>query len=607
MAVRFFVSYKRNDADTESLLPPLRKALEGFRYYVFFNYEVLQDVDIDAGDEWRKTLKSNIELSEEFLLLLSAEAEKSPYVQGELKTAKEFWDSKKKRPRAKYFWHSKYEQPRLIPIYIKLKKSENPELNSILVLDDIHHLEWNSDADTPIVAERIRKLVGKRRRLGVIVRAAAAVLAAVLISFFVHSTIQVVQIRNARSSAAETLAAYDRLRAAERLFVPRLWLVGGWKPQTLIAQALNERAGQILTSPLRNQVDQGLLLAAQAAMLSGGKLSDAAQRVYDEQHYESLVTSIAAGQEIEGRSLAVSSEAAPWRIAIGGRIWSCAEPIGQHPCAASARRSRLKVVDAAGFDSQTLRLVGYSGEVTTLDLLSGRESSAPVTDATFVAVDHGDVATSFDHGAAGGPSVRVDPAGSAVGPVISSDFGRVKMLAFGPCSDCIATRGMDGVAKIWHWTSRSDAGNPRVLPGKALSLAATRSGRRLALINSAGDLVFYGADAKPEGAAPLIDLSDAESMAMSPDGRHLAVVHAGNVTIFDDGTTFRTLIVATKQPRAIAVAFAGNDFLVTRTPVDARIWRLRSTDRRDLGPKERLSEWRKKFGLAGAGVVQGKD
>jgi hypothetical protein len=602
MSVRFFVSYKRKDSDTDRLLPPLRKALEGFRYNVFFKYKVLQDVDIDPGDVWRKALKQNIELAEEFLLLLSAEAEKSPYVQDELKTAKDFWDSKNKKRSANYFWHSKYKQPRLIPVYIKIKKSENPELNSIVALDDIHHLEWNSDADTPIVAKRIRKLVGKRRRLGAIARAAAAV----LIIFFVHSMIQIVQIRNARSSAAETLTAYDRLRAAERLLVPRLWLVGGWKPEALIAQALDERAGRMLASPLRNKVDQGLLLSAQAAMLSGAKVTAAAQRVYDEQHYESLVTSIAAGQEIAGRSLAVSSEAAPWRIAIGGRIWTCAQPIGQRPCAIFPRTSRLPVVDAAGFDSQTLRLVGYSGETTTLDLLSGRESSPPVRDATFVAVDQGDIATAFDHGAAGGASVTVDPAGPALGPTNSGDFGRVKMLAFGPCRDCIATRGMDGVVKIWHWSSGSAAGNPRVLPDKALSLAATRSGHRLALINSAGKLVFYGADAKPEGAPPLFDLRDAESMAMSPDGRHLAVVHAGNVTIFDDGAKFRTLIDA-KQPRAIAVAFAGNDYLVTRTPGDARIWRLRSTERRDLGPKERLSEWRKKFGLAGAGVVQGKD
>ncbi|HXH93034.1 MAG TPA: toll/interleukin-1 receptor domain-containing protein [Thermoanaerobaculia bacterium] len=453
----------------------------------------------------------------------------------------------------------------------------------------------------------IRVKVRKRRRPALIPKIAAVALATVLIALFVHSMIQIAQLRNARSEA-DALAAYDRLRAGERLFVPRLWLVGRWKPQVLIAQALNKRAAKMLASPLRKQMDDGLLLSAQAAMLSGAKLTDAAQRVYDEQHYESLVTSIEAGEEIAGRSLAVSSNAAEWRIAIGGQIWSCAEPIGQRPCVVFPSSSQLRVVDAAGFDSNTLRLVGYSGEAKTLDLLSGQESSYVVTDATFVAVDQGDVATSFDHGTTGGPSVRVDPAGPSLGPTNSGDFGRVKMLAFGPCRDCIATRGIDGVVKIWHWLSRGAAGNPLILPGEALSLAATRSGHRLALISKAADhITFYGADAKPEGIGPPIDLSDAESMAISPDGRHVAVVHGGNVKIFDDRAALRTLIAATKQPTPIAVAFAGNDYLVTRTPNDARVWRLRSTERRDLGPEERWAEWRKKFGLAGAGVVPSKN
>jgi hypothetical protein len=433
------------------------------------------------------------------------------------------------------------------------------------------------------------------------------VLAALLIILFLHSMKQIAQLRSAGSSVADALAAYGRLRADERLLAPHLWLVGRWRPEALVAQALDEHAAPLLASTLRNQVDQGLLLSAQAAFLSGGKLTDVAQRVYNEQHYELLVTSVDAREEIAGRSLAVSSNAAEWRIAIGGRIWSCAEPIGQRKCVAFPRSSRQPVVDAAAFDSQTLRLVGYSGEVTTLDLLSGQESSPSATDATFVAVDQGDVATSFDHGAGGGTSVRVDPAGPALGPRNSGDLGRVKMLAFGPCDDCIATRGIDGVVKIWRWSPAGAAGNPLVLPGKALLLAATRSGHRLTLISSTGDLAFYGADAKPEGAAPSIDLSDAESMAMSPDGRHLAVVHGGNVTVFEDGGTFRALIAATKRPKPIAVIFAGNDYLVTRTPSDARVWRLRSAERRDPGPKERWAEWGKKFGLAGAGVVPGDD
>jgi DNA-binding beta-propeller fold protein YncE len=127
------------------------------------------------------------------------------------------------------------------------------------------------------------------------------------------------------------------------------------------------------------------------------------------------------------------------------------------------------------------------------------------------------------------------------------------------------------------------------------------------VISSAGDLALYGADAKIAGKAPSIDLTDAESLAISPDGAHIAVIHNGNATVFDDHANFRTFIPATKQPKPTAVAFAGNDYVVTRTPSEARVWRLRSTDRRDLTPDQRWSEWRKMFGLAGTGVLTAED
>jgi hypothetical protein len=589
MSVRFFVSYKRNDPDTQRLLPPLRKALEGFRYKVF------QDVvDIDPGENWETKLSDSIESADEFLLLLSAAAAQSDRVEDEVRIANTFWKSKNKKPR-------------IIPIYINLDTVQNPKLQRILEDTRINHLPWASEADTPIIAERIRALVDKRLRPGLIKKTSAAALAAVLIVLFLHSMLQIVQIRNARSSVADALAAFGQLRAVERLVVPRLWLAGRWKPETLAAKALDEHAAPLLGSTVRNQVDHGLLLAAQSAVLSGRNITDAAQRAYDEQHYDFLVTSIDAREEIAGRSLAVSSNGGQWRIAIGGHIWTCAEPIGHRPCVASPRISRQPVVAAAAFDSQTLRLAGYSGDVTTLNLTSGQESSPSATDATFVAADQGNVATSFDHGGPGGMSVRVDPAGPSLRSVDSGDLGRVKMLAFGPCDDCIATLGVTGVVKIWRWRSPVDARNPLVLPGKTLLLAATRSGHRLAVISSTGDLALYGADAKIVGTAPSIDLTDAESLAISPDGAHVAVIHNGNATVFDDRANFRTFIPATKQPKPIAVAFAGNDYVVTRTPAEARVWRLRSTDRRDLTPNQRWAEWRKMFGLGGAGIVTRED
>jgi hypothetical protein len=592
MAVRFFVSYKRNDPDTQRLLPPLRKALNGFRYNIFFKYRVFQDLDIDGGEKWKRELNRNIECADEFLLLLSAAAADSEYVQDEVRFAD-------------FFRTPKNRKPRILPIYVNLEKSENPKLRQILDLDDLEHLNWKSDEDTPKIISEIRRLVRKRQRPDLIKKTIAAVLAALLIVLFVYSMIQIAQIRNARSSVADALSAFGRLRAAERLLIPRLWLTGRWKPETLAAQALDEHAAPLLAKTVRKDVDHGLLLSAQAAVLRGGNITDVAQRVYSEQHYEFLATSIDAREEIAGRSLAVSSNAKAHLIAVGGHIWRCAEPIGQQTCVELAASSRQPVVAAAAFDSQTLRLVGYSGDATTLDLASSQESPPSATDATFVTADQGEVATSFDHRSGGGASVRVDSAEPSLRPRESGDLGRVKMLAFGPCDGCITTLGFAGVVKIWSWKS-AGAGSVRVLPGKALLLAANRTGHRLAVISSAGDLGFYDADAKTAGASPSIDLTDAESMAISPDGRHAAVVHGGNVTIFGDAT-FWTLTAATKQPKAIAVAFAGNDYVVTRGPSDARVWRLRSTERRDLAPNERWTEWRKKFGLGGAGIITRED
>jgi hypothetical protein len=588
MAVTFFISYKRGDAETERLLPPLRTALKDFGYQVFV------DVDIDIGKNWEEELRHNIECADEFLLLLSAAAAKSERVEDEVRIADTFRNSKNKKPR-------------VLPIYINLEDGpENPALKRIL--DPIEHLKWKSEGDTSEVAARIRAMVRARRRPAVIAKATVAIAAALLIVLFVHSVIQIVQLRSARSSVTDARAAHGRLRSAERLLVPHLWLVGPWRPDALLGQSLDEHAAPMLVSNRRNDLDQGLLLSAEAAALRGGNVTDTAQRVYNEQHYELLVTSAAASEEIAGRSLAVTSNASEWRIALGGHIWNCAEPIELQPCVVSPVTSRLPVVVAASFDSHdTLRLVGYSGEETRLNLLSGEEPSREGNYATFVAADRGDVATSFDHVSAVGPSVKVDAAGTALRPRSSGDLGRLKMLAFGPCDGCIATLGIDGAVKIWRW-SPDGAVRPIVPAGTALLLASSSSGHRLALIDSKGDLTFYsGADTKPEGDVPVIDLRAAESMAMSPDGHRLAVVHGGNVTIFEDGAAFWTLVAATKQPASTAVAFAGNEFLVTRTPNDARVWRFRSTERREIGPEQRLVEWRKKFGLSGAATGAGKD
>src|SRR3954453_4944662 len=114
MAVRFFVSYKRNDPDTERLLPPLCKAVEGFRYKVFRDV-----VDMDPGENWETKLSDSIESADEFLLLLSAAAAQSDRVEDEVRIANTFWKSKNRKPI-------------ILPVYINHETVQNPKLQPIL-------------------------------------------------------------------------------------------------------------------------------------------------------------------------------------------------------------------------------------------------------------------------------------------------------------------------------------------------------------------------------------------------------------------------------------------------------------------------------------------
>jgi hypothetical protein len=573
MAVEIFISYKRNDPDTQSLFEPLLKVLRRFRYKPVYDTQ-----DLDAGEPWESTIEDKIEHADFFVLLLSEAASRSEQVKKERDAANRGYRRRKR--------------PRIIPVGVNFEPR-----------DVLEELTWHSGEDPEPIAIEIRKIIRKARRWGVIARTAAAIAAALLLAFVAFSSIQITRLTDPRTDEGVVLAAYAQLKGSERLLVPRLWLSGRWAPETMAAQAFETRAAPMLQSSRRACVDHGLLLHAQAAALRNAPISAQVWTAYsNELHYDLLVTTIDAGDEISNRSLTANAGPARWIIAAGNRVWSCPQPLGQQPCGPLMKsRHQSHVISEALVTDQTLLLAEYLGErrLTRLNLDSGVEEDI-ATEAAYVAADRGDVAIAFDHRQPGTPSVRIDLAGNALGPEWSGDLGRLREIAFGPCDDCISMIEAKGTGKVWRRGSGRNQTTP--LGDGLLQLAATRVGHRLAFIDRRGRLAFSGADPRQTTPGPTIDLRGTGAMSISPDGRRLAVVHDERVTIFEQGKDPWTLIDASRTPTPVAAVFAGNDYVVTRTPWDVRIWRLGSAEQRDLQPQRRLAEWRKKLGLAAAGA-----
>ena len=590
MAVKFFISYSRNDDDSKRLVAALQSELK--RY----GHEVFVDLTMNVGTEWEEELKRKIAWSDEFILLLSVPAVASEPVREELRHANALSDDRKR--------------PRIFPVYVKFDGTLDRELQKIL--GPIQHLTWRSDADTAALVSGIRAAVALRRRPRVVRAAVGAIVVVMVLVLFVYCRVQVSVLTRAGVSDADAIAAYNRLRNAQRLLLPRAWLIGAWNPRALAEKHFRERARQLdekaakgFSSTVRQDVDRALIDAALAALRRGSLPTADSQKVYDAQNYDRLVTTLRGGEELQGTALAVRTGAAQWRIDDGRRVWTCILPLADRRCEAFPTMSRLSVVISSAFLSDDeLMLVGYSGELTRLNLKDGSEPTH-TTSVSSVAVESGDVAIGFDYSSLSSKpaslnSVTLNLPGGSSKSLAAGKGGDLKSLAFGPCKDCLTLLGVDGSVKTWNWSS--GAIDSIKAAGNGRAIASNRSSGRLAIVDRQGRLELFGRDP----ARPLINLRGANGLAMSPDGRRLAVVYSSSVRILEDGKPSWTLISADKMPTPVAATFAGDDMVVTRSPTDIRLWRLDLPKRRDMTPYERWAKWRKQLGLDDGGSAHGQ-
>jgi hypothetical protein len=459
----------------------------------------------------------------------------------------------------------------------------------------IQYLSWRSPEDTPRLISGIHKAISPQRRRRLIRAAVAAGFALAVATLFLYISRQLAVLEDARSDETRAAGAYRRLNAANALGIPRLWLRGDRDPRLMAqryfeqrAQALDHQAEALFDAgeheQLRDKVDEALMLSALAAIKRGGVPSGRAQTVYAAQRYDRLIKTIREPGEVPGVGLAVRTGPAHWRIASGNHIWTCAVPLDDRPCQLT-KQSVLSFVTASAFksDDEVQLVESSSGRATRLRLADKSTDEQRQTGATDLAMDDGEIATAFE----ADPSVIIDRADGA--QERSPNFGEIAAVRFGPCSDCVALLDRKGNVVVWH-----RANNRSGVVGKrpALAIAATKSGR-LAIIRDNGRLELYG----PEllfSPGPEVDFRAASAMALSIDGRNVAVVNDGAINVISEE---KELITGELKPTAVAAAFADNGTLVTRTPRDVRIWRLGSRKREELTPIELWTKWRKQLGL----------
>ena len=126
---RFFLSYRHGGAD-QQLAEQLHQHLEAA------GHDVSWDVDLRAGDDWARLLRSRIEQADFFVPLLSRESVDSEMVLDEVRTA---WRGSKRRGH-----------PRILPVRVGYDRPFGYELN--LYLGRLHWVDHAADGGDEGVA-----------------------------------------------------------------------------------------------------------------------------------------------------------------------------------------------------------------------------------------------------------------------------------------------------------------------------------------------------------------------------------------------------------------------------------------------------------------------
>lgn len=593
----FFISYSRRDAASRELAHALSFELPRRGHEKVF----LDVVRMRAG-KWAKQLEYEIDTCDVFVILVSEKSLASKNVRRELTRALER--------------HEKTGRPEILPIRVRFTRELEGRDS---VLDEFERLEWRLEHETPHIVDRIVNLISHvvpnpdppppppppPPRWRALVKWATLTGGALLLAVLsVLSFVQVRALAGAKSDEGARVA-FDRLRTLQAWLLPRLWLVGPWHPERLAeayftrrADAIDAVAAPMLGSRMRQEADQGLVLATLAALKRGFARGDDAAWSYPlTQNYAWLEATLRGEEPSPGTALAVWRGPRRLLIAEGTRVWSC--PADDLSGCAKAELPDLDAAKDAAFVSETqLATVSVDGSVNQWDLGT---FANPIASAirqgdpgVSVAADGGDAAIVF----AVAPRVMVVLAN---GRRISApgNLPPVTRATFGPCEQCVTLLLNNERVVLWNYES----GRQWPLTEGAMDAAATRKGFVAAAMRD-GTVRFYDANRNPVALPYPLRFESIGQLTISQPGHLAAVVHDGVLSVVGDRGLTIQLIPAGRTPAPIAAAWAMSpgtapgEFLVTRTPLEVRLWNLqRRQSVNDVAPGDAWRERRKQLGM----------
>jgi hypothetical protein len=307
--MKIFVSYKRDHAESETLLTLLETELANV-------FDAVYSDRLLSSGEWRPDLLRWIDRCALFVLLLSEKGMVSKEVREEVHHVSRRWLAADRK------------KPTIIPIRVHYHEPVEEFLGD---LKGLQVLSWTGEEDSQALLTTIRSEVGRVRRPRVRWAIAALLVLAVLIYIFVLAPFR--DIRNLRSaspatdSAAGTVIALSQAKkyrdAASRV---------GWSSRAgtayrrYLARWSEGHLANARKYINRGKVPEGLILAALVAQENGGKLDPSFLEDYEEGHYRLLKQTLRTGSTL-GAGLAVSSDGT--QIAAGNALWN---PTSQTRC-----------------------------------------------------------------------------------------------------------------------------------------------------------------------------------------------------------------------------------------------------------------------------------
>jgi WD40 repeat protein len=168
----------------------------------------------------------------------------------------------------------------------------------------------------------------------------------------------------------------------------------------------------------------------------------------------------------------------------------------------------------------------------------------------------------------------------------------VSALAFSPAADALATGNGDGSIQLWDAAGFHQPSAP--LPVGPVGPAAAAAGRSPAAFSAGGDLLatsdghgiirIWDVASRRLAGAPLSSYRTVTGLALSPDGKTLAVAGSG-VQLWQTATGQRigTALPASGSGRYRAVAFSPDGTMLATLGADgtARIWNV--TTQQEIG------------------------